>query len=144
MRFSFIHAADLHLDTPFSGLHRVDARLAGMLRDATTKAFENLVASALDHKVAFVLIAGDVYDGPQRGVRAQLSFRNGLERLVGAGIQCFVIYGNHDPIEEGWSAVRTWPAGVTVFGADEVPSIGAADSETDTQRLESHAVITLP
>src|SRR4051812_18096121 len=104
--FQFLHAADLHLDTPFSGVHRVDARLAATLRDATTQAFENLVAAALERSVAFVVIAGDVYDGAERGVRAQLAFRDGLDRLARAGIQSFVVHGNHDPVEEGWSAVR--------------------------------------
>lgn len=123
MRFQFIHAADLHLDTPFTGMHRVDARLAATLRDATTQAFENLVAEALERSVAFVVIAGDVYDGPERGIRAQLAFRDGLDRLAQAGIPSFVVHGNHDPVEEGWSAVRKWPDGVTVFGAEEVATI---------------------
>jgi DNA repair exonuclease SbcCD nuclease subunit len=123
MRFRFLHAADLHLDTPFVGIHRVDARLAETLRDATKQAFENLVVAALEHEVAFVVIAGDVYDGPQRGVRAQLAFRDGLERLARAGIRCFVVHGNHDPVDEGWSAVRTWPDGVKVFGSTEVEAV---------------------
>ena len=132
MRFQFIHAADLHLDTPFTGMHRVDARLAATLRDATTQAFENLVAAALERSVAFVVIAGDVYDGPARGVRAQLAFRDGLDRLARAGIPSFVVHGNHDPVEEGWSAVRRWPDGVTVFGAEAVATIPV---ERDGQTL---------
>lgn len=132
MRFQFIHAADLHLDTPFTGMQRVDARLADTLRDATTQAFENLVAAALERSVAFVVIAGDVYDGRERGVRAQLAFRDGLDRLAQGGIPSFVIHGNHDPVEEGWSAVRKWPDGVTVFGAGEVATIPV---EQDGQTL---------
>jgi DNA repair exonuclease SbcCD nuclease subunit len=124
MKFQFIHAADLHLDTPFSGIHRVDARLADMLRDATTQAFQNLVAAALEHSVAFVVIAGDVYDGAERGVRAQLAFKGGLDRLARAGIQTLIVHGNHDPVEVGgWSAVRRWPDGVTVFGTQDVEAV---------------------
>ena len=104
MRFRFLHAADLHLDTPFTGMRRVDASLVATLRDATTRAFDNLVNAALEHSVAFVVIAGDIYDGPERGVRAQLAFRNGLDRLAQAGIRSFVVHGNHDPLEDGWSA----------------------------------------
>ncbi len=123
MNFQFMHAADLHLDTPFSGMHRVDASLVETLRDATTQAFENLVAAAIERSVAFVVIAGDIYDGPDRGVRAQLAFRNGLDRLARSGIPSFVVHGNHDPVEEGWSAVRKWPDGVSVFGTEEVSVI---------------------
>ena len=130
--FRFLHAADLHLDTPFSGMHRVDAGLGTTLRNATTQAFENLVAAALERSVAFVVIAGDVYDGPERGVRAQLAFRDGLDRLARAGIPSFIVHGNHDPVEEGWSAVRQWPDGVTVFGAEEVAAVPV---ERDGQTL---------
>ena len=132
MRFRFLHAADLHLDTPFTGMCRVDASLVATLRDATTLAFDNLVNAALEHSVAFVVIAGDIYDGPERGVRAQLAFRNGLDRLAQAGIPSFVVHGNHDPVEDGWSAVRKWPDGVTVFGSESVATVPV---ERDGQRL---------
>ena len=132
MRFRFLHAADLHLDTPFTGMRRVDASLVATLRDATTLAFDNLVNAALEHSVAFVVIAGDIYDGPERGVRAQLAFRNGLDRLAQAGIPSFVVHGNHDPVEDGWSAVRKWPDGVTVFGSESVATVPV---ERDGQRL---------
>ena len=132
MRFRFLHAADLHLDTPFTGMRRVDASLVATLRDATTRAFDNLVKAALEHSVAFVVIAGDIYDGPERGVRAQLAFRNGLDRLAQAGIPSFVVHGNHDPVEGGWSAVRKWPAGVTVFGPESVATVPV---ERDGQTL---------
>lgn len=124
LNFQFLHAADIHLDTPFSGMHRIDARLAARLRDATTQAFQNLVAAAVERGVAFVVLAGDVYDGAERGVRAQLVFRDGLDRLTRAGIRTFVVHGNHDPVEEGgWSAVRQWPGGVTVFGTRDVEAV---------------------
>ena len=132
MRFRFLHAADLHLDTPFTGMRRVDTSLVATLRDATTRAFDNLVKAALEHSVAFVVIAGDIYDGPERGVRAQLAFRNGLDRLAQAGIPSFVVHGNHDPVEDGWSAVRKWPDGVTVFGSESVATVPV---ERDGQRL---------
>ena len=51
--------------------------LVATLRDATTLAFDNLVNAALEHSVAFVVIAGDIYDGPERGVRAQLAAAQG-------------------------------------------------------------------
>ena len=132
MHFRFLHAADLHLDTPFTGMRRVDASLVATLRDATTRAFDNLVNAALEHSVAFVVIAGDIYDGPERGVRAQLAFRNGLDRLAQAGIRSFVVHGNHDPLEDGWSAIRQWPDGVTVFGSE---SVATAPVERDGQTL---------
>ncbi len=118
--FRFLHAADLHLDTPFEGVARGAPAIAQSLRDASLVAFDRLVDRAIAEGVAFVLFAGDVYDGPERGLRAQLRFRRGLERLSEAGIASFIVHGNHDPLEQGWSAVRSWPPGVHVFGAAEV------------------------
>jgi exonuclease SbcD len=117
--FSFLHAADLHLDTPFEGLSVVDAALAARLRDASLTALDALVETALARRVDLVVLAGDLYDGAERGVRAQLRLRAGLQRLSEAGIYTFLAHGNHDPVEEGWSALRgQWPERVHVFAAD--------------------------
>jgi DNA repair protein SbcD/Mre11 len=104
--FSFIHAADLHLDTPFTGVGRVDPKLQKTLRDASLTAFDNLIHAAVRNSVDFVLLAGDIYDGIEHGVRAQARFLKGLRELDRHNIKSFFIHGNHDPVEEGWSALR--------------------------------------
>jgi exonuclease SbcD len=115
--FSFVHAADLHLDTPFKGIGSTAPFVAEQLREASLAAFDSLVELCLERRAAFLVVAGDVYDGPERGLRAQLRFRDGLARLSDAGISSFVVHGNHDPVETGWSALgNTWPERVTVFG----------------------------
>jgi DNA repair protein SbcD/Mre11 len=111
----FVHAADLHLDTPFAGLGRVDAELARRLRSASLEAFEALVDLTLARGAALLLLAGDVYDGAERGVRAQLAVHRGLTRLAEAGVTTCIVAGNHDPLD-GWSAISSWPDGVTEFG----------------------------
>ena len=121
MGFTFIHAADMHLDTPFEGIARVSPAVAAQLRDASLEAFDALVDCAIRNDAAFVLLAGDNYDGAERGVRAQLRMLRGLERLSARGIQTFIVNGNHDP-PEGWSAVKSWPEGVKVFGHEAVES----------------------
>lgn len=115
--FKFLHAADLHLDTPFTGLSKVDTELADELRRASIRAFDTLIETAVRRKVEFVLFAGDIYDGANRGLRAQLVFERGLQRLDQCRIQSFVIHGNHDPLE-GWSLIRNFPPTTHVFGGD--------------------------
>ena len=61
--FKFIHAADIHLDSPLRGLSRYESAPVESIRDASRRAFENLVDIAIEEKVAFVLLAGDLYDG---------------------------------------------------------------------------------
>jgi DNA repair exonuclease SbcCD nuclease subunit len=116
--FCFVHAADLHLDTPFRGLHEIAPEIAVALREASLDAFDAIVDLSIERAAAFLLIAGDVYDGAERGLRAQLRFRDGLARLDAAGIPSFVVHGNHDPVATGWSAVSSWPDRVTIFSSD--------------------------
>jgi DNA repair exonuclease SbcCD nuclease subunit len=94
--------------------------VAEALAGASLRALDAIVDCALSRQVAFVLFAGDIYDGPERGLRAQLRFRRALEQLSECGIASFVVHGNHDPVETGWSAIRSWPPLTTVFGAGEV------------------------
>ncbi len=116
----FAHLADLHLDTPFKGLGAVHPDLARQLRDASLTAWDDAVAICLREQVDFVVIAGDVYDSEQAGVRAQLRFLAGVKALTSSGSQVFIVHGNHDPRGGRWSAVSQWPDGVTVFGHNEV------------------------
>ncbi len=116
--FSFVHAADLHLDTPFSGVAASAPFVAAALRDASLRAFEAVVQIALSRKVDFVLFAGDIYDGAERGLRAQIEFLDGLQNLSDAGIASFIVHGNHAPLDTGWSAISSsWPELVTIFPA---------------------------
>jgi DNA repair exonuclease SbcCD nuclease subunit len=123
-RFVFVHAADLHLDTPFSGLAAVSPRVAEALRDASLAAWDALVELAFERQATFVVLAGDIYDGPERGVRAQLRFLRGLERLASAGKDTFVVHGNHDPVQSSWSAIQRWPERVHVFGSEACQTVG--------------------
>ena len=121
--FRFVHAADLHLDTPFDGLSRLGGDLPERLRDASLQAFDNLIAETLRARADALVLAGDLYDGPDRGLRAQLRLRDGFARLAEAGVQVFLVHGNHDPVEQGWSAVKAWPEGVHEFATHQVESV---------------------
>lgn len=94
--FRFLHAADLHLDSPLRGLEQQEGAPVETLRGATRRALENLVALAIGREVDFVLIAGDVFDGDWRDYNTGLFFRGQLARLHQAGIRVHLIAGNHD------------------------------------------------
>lgn len=123
MPLRFAHLADLHLDAPFRGVGPQDGRLQASLAEASLQAWDRAVDICLAEAVDFVAIAGDVYEQEEAGVRAQLRFLRGLERLSTAGIPAFVVHGNHDPQGGRWPAVRAWPPGVTVFGSDAVGTV---------------------
>ena len=115
----FIHCADLHIDSPFKGIASSNPGLAEILRESTYQSFNKIIDIALAEKVDFVLIAGDIYDSEDKSLRAQLKFRDGLVRLVRAGIPSYVVYGNHDPLNS-WSATINWPEGIHRFTSDNV------------------------
>ena len=94
--FKFIHAADIHLDSPLLNLEQYDGAPVDALRTATRQALENLVALALKEDVNFVLIAGDVYDGDWDSTRTGLHFSAQMSKLRAADISVYVIAGNHD------------------------------------------------
>jgi len=94
--FRFLHAADTHIDSPLDGLEAYDGAPVAALRGATRRAFENLVALALDEQVDFVLLAGDIYDGDWKDFSTGLFFGRQMARLNDAGIPVYLIAGNHD------------------------------------------------
>jgi len=115
--FKFIHAADIHLDSP---LHRLDAYEGAPVeefRQAARRAFENLVQLAVAEKVAFVLVAGDLYDGDWKDYNTGLYLAAQMNRLNKAGIPVFVIAGNHDAASRITKTLR-FPDNVRVFPAD--------------------------
>jgi DNA repair exonuclease SbcCD nuclease subunit len=115
----FVHAADLHLDSPFVGLRNYQEKLARELTEATFTGLQRIVDLCLENAAEFLLLAGDLFDGPGRSLRAQLRLRQELERLAGAGIETFIVHGNHDHLG-GKSVTLTWPTGVHVFPAGQV------------------------
>ena len=117
-RIRFVHAADLHLDSPFTGIRSTAPENVGnALYAATFKAYERIVDLCISERVDALLVAGDIYDGADRSLRAQRSFIEGLERLHRAGIRSFVCHGNHDPLD-GWEARLTYPPSCHRFGGE--------------------------
>jgi DNA repair exonuclease SbcCD nuclease subunit len=114
--FSFIHAADLHLGSPLSGLATRDADLARRLASAGRQAFEDLVTQAIERSVAFVVVAGDIYDGDWADNTIGLFFARQVARLDRAGIPTILVRGNHDA-ESVITRSITLPPSVHVFPA---------------------------
>lgn len=104
--FSFIHAADIHLDSPLRGLELFDDEFAGQIRGAVRKAFDNLIELALREQVAFVLLAGDIYDGDWKDFNTGLYFNKRMGMLKDAGIPVFMVSGNHDAASQISKSLR--------------------------------------
>jgi DNA repair protein SbcD/Mre11 len=92
--FSFLHAADLHLDSALKGLD--PEAPVERIRRATRDAVVNMVDFALKQRVAFVLLAGDLYDGDCKDWRTGQFLVQQLGRLLRDEIEIVAISGNHD------------------------------------------------
>jgi predicted MPP superfamily phosphohydrolase len=111
----FIHAADIHLDSPLHGLSAYPDAPAAQLRNASREALRQLVDRAIEEEVAFLVIAGDLYDGDWKDHNTGIFFGQQMGRLRKAGIRAFVLGGNHDA-ESEMTKKLTLPDNVTVFG----------------------------
>jgi DNA repair exonuclease SbcCD nuclease subunit len=94
--FRFLHAADIHLDSPLRGLEADLSAPVEAIRGATRRALGGMVDLAIEEKVAFVLIAGDIYDGDWLDFGTGLFFAAQMRRLTQAAIPVFTVRGNHD------------------------------------------------
>ena len=118
MTLCFVHAADLHLDSPFRGIRAIaPENVARSLYSATFDSYRNIVDLCISEGVDALLVAGDIYDGADRSLRAQQAFIDGLRSLDAVGIRSFVCHGNHDPLD-GWEARLSYPGGCHRFGPD--------------------------
>ncbi|PLR89948.1 metallophosphoesterase family protein [Bacillus sp. T33-2] len=111
---TFLHTADLHLDSPMVGLKNLPGHIFKRLQESTFKALENITEAAIRHQVDFVIIAGDIFDGEDRSLRAQARFKREMDRLCDNGIPVYVIHGNHDHLGGSWAQMK-YPGNVHVF-----------------------------
>jgi DNA repair exonuclease SbcCD nuclease subunit len=106
MAISFLHAADIHLDSPLKGLERYEGVPVDRIRGATRRAFARLIDLALEKRVDFALLAGDLYDGDWRDYNTGLYLVQQLRRLHECGIPVFIIAGNHDAANKMTRALK--------------------------------------
>ena len=88
MQFKFLHTADIHLGYQQYGLSE--------RYDDFTEAFRWIVDTALDERVDFLLIAGDLFEKRTLDPRTLLIAVTEFERLKAAGIPVVAIEGNHE------------------------------------------------
>lgn len=114
--FRFLHVADIHLDSPLTGLARYEGLPIDDVRAATRAAFDNMIDFACRAAVDFVVIAGDLFDGDWRDMGTGLYLARQMGRLEKAGIAAYVLQGNHDAASVVTKSLP-WPVNVLRFGS---------------------------
>lgn len=127
-KLRFIHAADIHLGSILHVSKRVNKNLRHIFNNAVYNCFENLCDAAIEKKVDFVLISGDVYDREARSVKANGFFIEQCRRFNEHGIKVYAIGGNHDPIKKS-SELFTLPPNVHVFSSETAETVEYRDEQ---------------
>ena len=121
-----LHAADLHLDSPFSGL---TPQRAAQRREEQRQLLDGLVRLVEEEGVQLVLLPGDLLDGD----RFYPETARALTRCLGAmGCPVLLSPGNHDCYgPHSVYAALAWPENVRVFSSPaltrlDLPELGCA------------------
>ena len=88
---SFVHTADLHLGQPLHALGGGDA--AAQVRQLRLEAIDRIGELAAERGAAFVLVAGDLFDG---GLVDDRTLVAACQKLGAVGVPVYVLPGNHD------------------------------------------------
>lgn len=102
----FVHAADLHIDSPLRGLERYEGAPVELIRGATRRAVEHLVELCLTEGAKLLVLAGDLYDGDWKDYSTGLFFCQQMARLREADVTVVWIRGNHDAASRLTSHLR--------------------------------------
>ena len=113
-----LHAADLHLDSPFAALPR---ELARQRREEQRLLLGRLADECLRLRCDLLLLAGDLFD------EAQI-YRQTLDALMDALARCgarvFIAPGNHDCLrpDSPYLTLR-WPENIHIFRSETVEAV---------------------
>lgn len=129
----FLHAADIHLDSPLKGLEEYEGAPIDVIRGAPRRALENLVDLAIREAVDFVVIAGDLYDGNWRDFNTGMFFVLQMSKLRDAGIRVYLIAGNHD-------AINTMTRTMRLPSNPEGDTFMLSHDQAESRRLEDFGV----
>lgn len=112
-----LHAADLHLDSPFTG--RSEAEVA-ILKRALAQVPEKLVQLRKVYECDLVLLSGDLFDGPATADSVQTL----KQTLAEMGVPVFLSPGNHDFCSpDSPYLTESWPENVHIFTQPVMESV---------------------
>jgi len=124
--FRFLHAADIHLDSPLKGLESYEDAPIEEIRSATRRAFDKLIGFAIEESVDFILIVGDLFDGNWNDFKTGLFFSDRMGRLKRANIPVFIVSGNHD-FASSITKTMLLPDNVTLFSSVQAKTVTLED-----------------
>lgn len=120
--FRFLHAGDLMLHVPLSGLSEVPPTWQSTLASAAYTAATRVFDAAIAERVAFLILSGNVVDLDYGGPRAIAFLLAQFERLAQRGIEVVWCGGQHDRLER-WPSSIELPTNVHILGSTLVDTL---------------------
>jgi DNA repair protein SbcD/Mre11 len=114
--FRFLHAGGFLLDQPLAGLTEIPEPLTDLLIDAPFNAAQKVFDAAIEERVDFVALNGDLLDLTRPSVRAISLLIDNFERLHAQGIAVYWACGRLDPAQD-WPTAAALPDRVRQFSA---------------------------
>ncbi|HEY8499421.1 MAG TPA: DNA repair exonuclease [Clostridia bacterium] len=109
---SFIHCADIHLDTSFKGTGGYS--FSSERRRDLKKTFETIINTVLEKNTDFLLISGDLYEHDYISKSTVNWLNNQFSRLGDKPV--VIVPGNHDPyVKDSWYRIYPWKENVRVL-----------------------------
>jgi DNA repair exonuclease SbcCD nuclease subunit len=118
----FVHAADLHLERPLSGVAQIPSHLREAFLEAPYMAAEQVFETALAEGADALLLAGDVVHLDRAGPRAIVFLIEQFKRLADHGIAVYWAGGQVDPAD-AWPPSVPLPSLVHRFPAGRVGNV---------------------
>jgi exonuclease SbcD len=116
--FRFLHAADFRLDQALFGFAEAPQPLGELLIDAPYLAAQRVFDAAIEERVDFVILSGDLVDLNRASPRAIAFLIENFEQLDTHGIATYWSAGKANPPQD-WPAAARLPSGVQVFPSIE-------------------------
>ena len=132
--FRFIHASDFRLETPVDGLAELPDGYGEAILDAPRAAVKRLFDAALNEKVDFVVLSGDLLSPRDAGPWGLLFLIEQFERLQTERIPIYWAAGKSDAPENIPSAFR-FPENVHVFPVGQIEELFFTREGTTIARI---------
>ena len=110
-KIKILHSADIHFDTPFSGMTPKEALKS---KEELKQVFENIIKMTLENQIDILLIAGDIFDNLSVNKTTLYFIKNCFEKI--SKVKVFISPGNHDPFnEKSFYSIIDWSTNVHIF-----------------------------
>jgi exonuclease SbcD len=116
--FRFLHAGAFALDQPLGGLSEIPEPLTELLIDAPFLAAQRAFDAAIEERVDFAVLNGDLIDLARPSARAIAFLLDNFERLESHNICVYWACGRCDQPQD-WPAAASLPGRVKQFSATE-------------------------